>query len=385
MVKNTAVYRVGISGSYGGLNLGDEAILQGMVQQLRAHLPVEITVFSRDPQDTLQRHGVERALPVRNLSREEILPEIKRLDLLVVGGGGILFDAEARIYLREVLLAHELQGPVMIYAVGAGPLRDPQVQQAVSEALNGAALVTVRDRGSRHLLEEIGVSKPIEITADPALLLSAEPLPSGTLQREGIDGERKLIGMSVREPGKAAPDLSEAAYHELLANAADFMVDRFDAEVLLIPMERQVLDIQHSHAVIAHMLRAPRAAVLKGKYTSGQLLSLLGRFDFVVGMRLHFLIFAALAKVPFVALPYASKVHGFLQEFQIESPPLELVNAGRLIAHLDQSWDRRRSLQGRIAKVLPGLRERALHNQQLLQSLLTVAPPKHQLPVHTKK
>jgi polysaccharide pyruvyl transferase WcaK-like protein len=272
----------------------------------------------------------------------------------------------------------------MIYAIGAGPLGDPQVQQTVCEALNNAAVVTVRDRGSRQLLEEIGVSKPIEITADPALLLKDEPLPSGATQREGLNGERKLIGMSVREPGKAAPDLSEAAYHELLANAADFMVDRFDAEVLLIPMERQVLDIQHSHAVIAHMLRAPRAAVLKGKYTSGQLLSLLGRFDFVVGMRLHFLIFAALAKVPFVALPYASKVHGFLEEFQIESPPLELVNAGRLIAHLDQSWDRRRSLQGRIAKILPELQERARHSQQLLQGLLAVAPPKHPLAARGK-
>ncbi len=56
------------------------------------------------------------------------------------------------------------------------------------------------------------------------------------------------------------------------------------------------------------MLRAQRATVLKGEYTSGQLLSLMAHFDFAVGMRLHFLIFAALAGTPFVALPYAGKV-----------------------------------------------------------------------------
>ncbi len=367
MTKNVPL-RIGISGSYGGLNLGDEAILQSMVAQLRASLPVEITVFSRDPEDTLHRQAVDRALPVRRMSRNEVLPEIRRLDLLVLGGGGILFDAEARIYLREVQLAHENGVPVMVYAVG--PLRDRHAQRLVRDTLNKAAAITVRDRGSRQLLEEIGITQEIQVTGDPALLLEPEPLPAKAIQREGLNGGRQLIGMSVREPGKAAPDISEESYHAILANAADFMVDRFDADIVLVPMERQVLDIQHSHAVIARMLRAPRASVLKGKYSAGQILSLMSRFEFVVGMRLHFLIFAALAGVPFVALPYAPKVQGLLEEFKVESPPLALVNAGRLIAHIDQSWDRRRSLQARIKRQLPALRQRSQRNHELLLALL---------------
>ena len=40
--------KVGITGSYGGLNLGDEAILQSIIAQLRRDVPqAEITVFSR--------------------------------------------------------------------------------------------------------------------------------------------------------------------------------------------------------------------------------------------------------------------------------------------------------------------------------------------------
>lgn len=376
MPKTDTVHRIGISGSYGGLNLGDEAILQGIVATLRAALPVEITVFSRNPDDTLRRHPVDRAVPVRKMSKNDVLPEIRRLDLLVLGGGGILFDAEAGIYLREVQLAQEHDVPVMVYAVGAGPLEDPQARDLVRDALNRAAAITVRDRSSLQLLEEVGVDREIVVTADPALLLEPEPLPSGALEREGMDADRTLIGMSVREPGKAAPDLDEEMYHAILANAADFMVDRFDAHVVLVPMEHRELDIQHSHAVISRMLRAPRAGVLKDEYTASQLLSLIGRFAFLVGMRLHFLIFAALAGVPFVALPYASKVHGFLEEFQIESPPLKLVNAGRLIAHIDQSWDRRRSLQTRIGRTVPELRSRAMRNNEILVSLLGERRPR---------
>jgi polysaccharide pyruvyl transferase WcaK-like protein len=137
-----------------------------------------------------------------------------------------------------------------------------------------------------------------------------------------------------------------------------------------VPLEPKMRDVQEAHAVVAQMLRAPRATVLKGDYTSGQLLSLMKSFAFAVGMRLHFLIFASLQNVPFVALPYAPKVGGFLNDLGIEMPPLEQVSAGRLIAHIDHAWDRRRQLQGRIGRALPPLRERALENTDIAGRLL---------------
>jgi polysaccharide pyruvyl transferase CsaB len=362
--------RIGISGSYGGLNLGDEAILRSIITQLRRDLKAEITVFSRNAEDTKRRHGVERAVDVRKLSRAEVQPEIERLDLFILGGGGILYDADARTYLREVAIAREKGVPVMVYAIGAGPLEDPAAQQAVREALEHVDLITVRERGAHQVLENAGVHREMTVTADPALLLKPEPLPRGILRSEGLEGRRRLIGMSVREPGVAAPDIDQKVYHALLANAADFMVDRFDADIVFVPMEPGSLDNQHSHAVIAQMLRAQRATVLKGEYSSQQLLSLMSRFSFVVGMRLHFLIFAALRGVPFVALPYSGKVAGFLEDLQMPAPPLKLVNPGRLIAHIDLCWDRRRSLRARLAKTVPPLQTRAQQNHSLAMELI---------------
>jgi polysaccharide pyruvyl transferase CsaB len=371
MSKQKNPLRVGVSGSYGGLNLGDEAILQCIVAQLRASAPVEITVFSRDPADTLKRHRVEKALDVRHLGRDEVAPEIARLDLLIIGGGGILFDAEAKIYLREAVIAQEIGVPVMIYAVGAGPLNDQAAQSLVRDTLNRAAAVTVRDRHARHVLEELGVEREILVTADPALLLEPDPLPPQALRHEGLAGRKHLVGLSVREPGPAAPGIDEDMYHALLANVADFVVDRYGAEVVFVPMERQMRDVQHSHAVISRMLRPQRATVLKGRYSAGQMLSLIGEFEFAIGMRLHFLLFAAIQDVPFVALPYAGKVSGFLEALRIDAPPLELVNSGRLIAHIDQSWDRRRSLRTRVKRLLPRLQERARKNNRIAMQLLS--------------
>ena len=362
--------RIGISGSYGGLNLGDEAILQSIVHQIRSSVQAEITVFTRNCDDTLRRHRVERAIQARILARPEIAPEIERLDVLIVGGGGILYDADARVYLREAAVAIEKRIPVMIYAIGAGPLKDPAVQDYVRTIVNGVQAITVRDRRSRQILEESGVQREILVTADPALLLQPEPVEPSKLKREGISGKKKFIGMSVRETGVAAPDIREEHYYGLLANAADYMIELFDADVIFIPMEPKAFDLQHSHAVISRMLRPQRASVLQGMYSSGQLLSILSRMEFAVGMRLHFLIFAAIQGVPFVALPYSPKVAGFLDDMHIEMPPINLVNEGRLMAYIDKSWDKRQKLQVQIANLLPVLQKRAMQNNAILLDLI---------------
>src|ERR1043165_2377273 len=165
VVETMSAPKVGITGSYGGLNLGDEAILQSMIEQLRREVPgCEITVFSRNAEDTKRRHKVERAVPVRKLSRAAVTPEVERLDLLLFGGGGILYDADARTYLREVEVAKEHGVPVMLYAVGAGPLKSTAVQTAVREALEGVAAITVREKSARAVLEECGVRRDITVT-----------------------------------------------------------------------------------------------------------------------------------------------------------------------------------------------------------------------------
>jgi hypothetical protein len=47
--------KIGISGSYGGFNLGDEAILHVILSELRRSVATEITVFSRAAEDTRRR------------------------------------------------------------------------------------------------------------------------------------------------------------------------------------------------------------------------------------------------------------------------------------------------------------------------------------------
>ena len=91
-----------------------------------------------------------------------------------------------------MVLAHEKRVPVMVYAIGAGPLDNPE------RAGRGARRARARRAWSRcakssaqRVLEDAGVHREIIVTADPALLLKPEPLPRGLLKREGLEGRRR--------------------------------------------------------------------------------------------------------------------------------------------------------------------------------------------------
>jgi polysaccharide pyruvyl transferase WcaK-like protein len=230
--------------------------------------------------------------------------------------------------------------PTIAYAVGAGPLTDAEDRVAVREVVSAMAHVSVRDEGSKRVLEEAGVTARMDVTADPALLMTPEPFPAELLAAEGVPVGARLIGMSVREPGLAASHLDTDAYHSLLAAVADFMVYRYHVHLLFIPMERS--DVRHSHAVVAGMAAADRARVLNGVYSPAQILGLMQHLEFVVGMRLHVLLFAGISGVPFLPLPYAGKVADLAR-----AAGLPLVTGvsreciGQLLATLDEVWDTR--------------------------------------------
>ena len=360
---------IGISGSYGGLNAGDEAILSCIVDQLNGAFPdADLVVFSRNPRHTTEHHGVDRGIPVREATGDQVVPEVERLDLLLLGGGGILYDEEVHNYLREVELVHERGIPAVAYAIGVGPLREQEDRQAVREALNGMDAVTVRDVETKRAFEEVGVRREVVVTADPAWLLTPVDFSEEMLEKEGVSSGRPLVGVSVRERGGAAPSLEGSAYHGMVAAAADFVVARFEADVVFVPMERR--DVTEAHRVMAEMAAPDRAHVLTGRYGPRQLLGLMQHFDLAVGMRLHFLIFAALAGVPLLALPYASKVEGFLEALGLPAPSTLQQQPGPLLAAIDRLWDRRDECRRLLADRVPTLQKRADESVEIVQEVL---------------
>ena len=207
------------------------------------------------------------------------------------------------------------------------------------------------------------------------MLLRPEAVNIERIRADWAPKGRRLVGMSVREPGRAAEHLDVEGYHQLLAHVADFLVHRFDASVLFVPMERH--DLRHAHAVLSHMTAAEHGRVLHGEFRPGQILGLVSHLDLVVGMRLHFLIFAAIAGVPFLPLAHAGKVFDFAQ--RVGAPVLRGVvreAAGPLLAQVDRLWDEHPLRAPQIRARLATLRLRAAETGERLSALLDRIAPR---------
>jgi polysaccharide pyruvyl transferase WcaK-like protein len=108
--------------------------------------------------------------------------------------------------------------------------------------------------------------------------------------------------------------------------------------VVFVPMERQ--DVRHAHGVLSRMSAPDQGRILHNTYSPGEVLGFMSHLDLVVGMRLHVVIFAALAGLPVLPLPYSGKVFDFAR--RTGAPALVGVareQAGLLLAEVDRLWD----------------------------------------------
>ncbi|MCL2766533.1 MAG: polysaccharide pyruvyl transferase CsaB [Peptococcaceae bacterium] len=359
--------KVVISGYYGFHNSGDEAILFAMSQALRKKIPnLEITVLSKAPEYTRQEFQVSA------VSRDnpwDVYRAIKKANLLISGGGGLLQDVTSPrsivYYLGVIVIALMTGTPVFCYAQGIGPVRTGFGRKAVRRVMNRVNEITVRDEDSKQELLAMGVRQPeILVTADPVLGLDLSTvdrqLGKDILSSLGV-GDGPLAGISV------ISWKGSSNYNEVIAKAADDLMAA-GWQVLLVPMHNPV-DIKPCREVAA-LMKAKPVILDAGTYYK-ELLAIAANLDLAVGMRLHFLIFCALFGVPLIGISYDPKVDRFLQLIG-QTPDLFVndLDYYQLSQRIKYVLDNRDNISTGIGKKVDCLREQALINVTRVAELL---------------
>jgi polysaccharide pyruvyl transferase CsaB len=375
--------KIGIIGNYGHDNNGDEAILTGILKQLTEELSVHkdhIVIFSNNPENTRKRYGIES---VRLLHKKENLvssitatlrasyPIMKKLDLLIIGGGGLLMDMykrDAPLYATLGILGHYAGCKVVIYGVGAGPIRTKVGAFFIKQLLKKADQISVRDADSKTLLESIGVKKDIHIIGDPALFLttSDKKKASSSIQKVAVTA----VPYYSSRYWPTSDDEKYSQYISGMARNLDELIQEKGVTVTFFST-KYPQDVQVTKDIVSLMKYKNQTTIIDKNIYPDEIISLCASHDLVIGTRLHSLILGIVAKTPIIGIGYHPKVRHFLSmigqlDYYLEIDQLSK-NPNRIATIVERMESQWLEIQNDIDAIAHRMKQEAAKGIELLK------------------
>ncbi|RPJ62394.1 MAG: hypothetical protein EHM23_03385 [Acidobacteria bacterium] len=359
--------RVLIHGWTGNKNLGDEAILAGLLRGSEGRW--EVAAVSDDPGWTTRYHRIPAVRRIPRFTLKGICSAPARLgrigryvqavrgsDLCLLGGGDMfLTESNARDWCQELLVPEWLGRRTGIVGVTAGNLPDAAAR-LVRNRMIKASFVTARDQNSLCLLRGIAPKSRTELAADLALLLS--PLSSRPQQHSELDRCAVIL--------RRWPELESR-----IDEALRFLVAKCKTRFDLLPMQKISFcdDELYSREVVA---RIPELHSFRFQADLDAFRHHLSAYPVVISTRLHGVLLAAIEGIPAIGISLSPKIEAFQRELGL--PELVVDPAALTPTLLAEKWDwlaaNYNRITARLRSSLPGLVDRAKRNSALIAEAL---------------
>lgn len=320
-----------IGGYFGCGNMGDDAILQGFLEELRRTAPhVRPIALTDSPRRDQKRFGVEcvnRKNPISTTCAFLIS------DAFLCGGGSLLQNLTSRrslaYYLWLLKQAKRFGCLPILYSAGIGPLMGGSAQRKVKKRLSKCAHISLRDSESKEALISLGVDPAILFDgADPALLM---PMPGpgralAILREHGISPTQKILCVVLRNTEDKI----------LLTRLFPTALRILSARHKLLPIFLS-FDSSDDPALLQKSANACGGILLRLR-ESADAVALFSVSQLVLSMRLHALIFAAMSGTPAVGIPADprdQKLPSFAKRAGQEHLLLEELTVGNLVERME--------------------------------------------------
>ncbi|MDI3310883.1 MAG: polysaccharide pyruvyl transferase CsaB [Thermoanaerobacterium sp.] len=344
-----------ISGYYGFENTGDDAVLECIVAGLKEKGIDDITVLSNAPYVTSSKYGVKS---INRNSFKDIFNAIKNADVIISGGGSLIQDVTSSkslwYYLSIIFLGILLRKKVYIVGQGIGPIQRRYNKVLASFLLKRVDMITVRDEDSLSILKELNIEKNAILAADPVVNLNvcSDERIEKILQEEGIDKNRYIV-VCTREWGNN--ELSRVE----LAKAVDAISTKYNLEVVFLPFYYKKDELESEK--VANYLKSSYK-IIRGKYEPSEVLGIIKNCSLLIGVRLHSLIFALAALVPFIGISYDPKIDGFLNSVNLKIFKIDKFSSDEIVKYAESILNNRDDFTENLKKHLKVLRELSNNN-----------------------
>jgi colanic acid/amylovoran biosynthesis protein len=407
-----------ITDYYCASNRGDAAILEGVYQSLEEVYPsADITVMTENPQAAELVHGIDAepqtlagfqwGLSKKNAARaylsltsplhnQGIVPPgfeyIKNrgniqpyldADLVISTGGQFLTDVyfPGKVgVLWEHYFLNQLNTPVVIYAQTLGPFNRQPYRQMTKSVLDKTKLIITRDRQSKKIVEDLGISTPVYFTADAAFSMDHQ------MDRESFldvlsasdtlpDENEFTVSISVREWSHTDADTSIDNYAQTIADVADWLVEEKSVDIVFASTCTGLAGYHTDDRLMAGQVvnrmehgQQKGVQILAGEYTPQDLVEIYEQMDLHIGMRMHSDILAMMAETPVVAIQYQFKTEGLMEQFGLLDYMIDIndINKKSLRQIVDKALSNRSFITETIQSELPAVQNQSSRSAQLV-------------------
>jgi len=365
----TAFRKVLVGGpSCGHGNLGDELLAELAIRAVhRLNPQAEVRLIT---------HDVRAAKELWHVNAHSWSGHLLRCfawaDCLVAPLATMPFHGPSRV-ARLLGRARLFRRPTIVIGVGAAAPAtcEPRVLRRMVKALNHATVITTRDGPSRDYLSDVGVRRPMIVTADPVVEVKADGAAIDWLWEEvpwPAPRNRPFLAVCMcYVPGyELVPDPPE------LAAALDWVVEKCGLPVIFVPMEPTPGRDNHYHSqVLTRMRRRNMGHVIFRRLSGPETATIFSCAHMVVGSRLHGLILAACAGTPVIGIARAPKIDAFLArvaEIAVDGSPKP--SAQQITAHIADILDRLELKRSEVKAGMFRMREANALNWHLLEAFL---------------
>ena len=356
-----------ISGYYGSNNHGDDALLDAITSHLREYNPdINIAVVTKQPKETKEIYNVQGIYKFNFL---KIISALRKTNVLIMGGGSLLQDSTSTksliYYIFVMYIAARTRAKIMLYANGIGPLRHDKNKRRAIKALERAHLITLRDNNSNKILQSLNLkNKNVHVTADPVFAFgnTSPDIGQQKLDEIGIAGKR-FYCVAIRNWKTLKEDFSAE-----MAVFCDYLHEKHDLQPLFIPMQPSN-DAEISASVLERM--KTRGYYLEGDFSITEILSVIGRAEFLMGMRLHSIIYGINCNTPIIGLVYDPKVEALFE--QLDLPyymAVEDVVGSKLISCAEDVLEHKDEIAAKLALAYKPLASAALVNAKMAYDIV---------------
>ncbi len=370
------MYTFLIGGYFGAGNLGDEAILECMLKELRLlDKDLNFIVTSWKPEWIEKQHHVQ-SIHWKDVTG--LFDAVQKSDLVILGGGGLFQDywgLDPTTYLRAnawditaygsiPLLANLNNTPSMIYSVGIGPLKSDLARQHTKMIFENCQVVTLRDHDSLSLLEKCGYDlsdtqkTAPKVLADPVFSLTTskkdEIFADEYLSANRLCEPKKRIGIVLRFWDFLSPQ--EDWIKNISEGVRMFLETHNNFDVLLFPFhcnkENAYTNDDIALDKFGALLNLPdRVHKIQMQFSPRQSQALIKRCDLILGMRLHSLIMGINTGTPIIGLPYDPKVSSMMKCVGLEEYccPSLMINPEELSRKLEKGLSEQKSIRKKMS------------------------------------